>query len=143
MGSGPARSPVISAIVRCWAAVSGNGSRWWKAVTRSAKPSEPSPTPLTRCGMPVAVASRSRLRSTSESWMRSNSSKTRRLRAASMASMASGPWMSVKARVRPVRSQRARTSAGTGSANSPARSRTSPIHRLTSQVVSRSFSDWG
>ena len=69
IGAGLAMSSAICAIAAAWSSVSGNGSAAWNAGTSS---------PSTACTIPVASAASARLRATSASCMRRNSSNLSR-----------------------------------------------------------------
>ncbi len=136
MGRGPARSSRSTATACAWAAVNAKGN---PSTNRSSRVGPPSAR-TTTWRMPRASSCNRRRRSTMASWSRSSSSKARRLRAGSTASMVAGRWMPANAAVRSMSPSVARASDGTGSANRPARSRASCTSRPMRAEVSAAFS---
>ena len=133
IGCGAARSWEISVITRSWAAVRGKASASWNRRTSS---------PSTTWEMPTDSRSIARLRITSASWTRSNSSKASRRRAWSFSRNDSGAWICHRARSRSINPSRRRTAPGTGSQKPLGRERSSAFSTqpASSHVVICAFS---
>ena len=133
IGCGPARSVLISSITLRCAPVRPNGNA---AINRSTSLFE------TTCLIPRESRSKARLRPTSTSCTRNNSSNANRRRASSFSAMLSGIWMLHSAVVRSTSSYFSRTESVTGSSNPRVlhRSRAFSTQPAISQVERPAFS---
>ncbi len=127
---------MISSRACCWAPVSANGSPATNASTSG---------PSTRCRIPDSSASNARLRATSPTCIRKNSSKMRRPFAAASSAIDSGRWMARRAELRSRRSQRSRRASSSGSAKPRARhfASASRTRARNCQVNTSALPDWG
>ncbi len=136
IGAGRAMSSAICAMAEAWSSVSGNGSAAWNAGTSA---------PSVTCSIPVASAASARLRATSASCMRRNSSNFSRLAAPYRSAMVSGRWMLRYALPRSTRPSAARSRSSSGSAKPRAfvRSRHDATARRSCHVCTSAFPDCG